>query len=83
MIPEKSPPSVYAIASWVEGEPSSTWEVTKLTAARAAVLTGAFILGGEAVRRGPVTAGVFASVSLTVFLTLEYLWNRDDLQAGA
>lgn len=68
IIPPKSPPSTYAIAAAVDGEPGAWWRVLGVTSKRLALIVPGLYLAGL---RGPKL--VKASLSTTTTITLGLL----------
>ena len=71
IVQEKSPPSTYAIAALMEGEPGSGVRAVGLTIERAVVLaTGLYVAGfrGRDLWRG----ALYGSGSITAWISLDY-----------
>lgn len=80
-IKEKSPPSTYAIADWVEGKPGSMKRVTELTAKRVAfiwpgVLVYSLMFDRKMGIGKQIILSAFVSYSITGGLYLYYRNRR-------
>lgn len=78
----QAPPSSYAIAALLEGEPNALDRVVRLTLKRVLFIAPGLFLAG---RRGEnlVKESLAASASITVLLTFYYADKRSQINAAA
>ena len=71
LVQKKSPPSTYAIAAMMEGEPGSKARAVGLTVERAAILaTGLYVAGFRG--RSLIRGALFGSGAITAWISLDY-----------
>ena len=81
LIPQKSPPSTYAIASYVDGVPGSWYRVLKLTVVRSLMIGSGLYLAGfrdDQLIKGSITS----SIAITAWLMIGYKAELQEKSQG-
>lgn len=80
-VPRESPPSVYAAAAVVEGQPGAWTNLVMNTLLRAVLLMPGLAIGGVRDLRTNVTAALTASGLLSGIILIHYYTKSRDAQA--
>ena len=75
LVQPQSPPSTYAIAAWLDGEPGAGVRVGRLTLERALVIGSGLLLAGFR-GRDAVRGALIASATVTGWIVVDYRLQR-------